>query len=732
MLTRLFHKVDLWVVRSVISTGDNKEILLRKKIWWGLVLCFAFFFLNDFIISLKTNEGEMILLNASGFLICIALLVIFYFHRKAIDNYGLFLQFFIIIEPAIKVYLLGGLFNSYGIAIVGLIGPIYALTFPYYKRAVLVFGFYLSLMIGFTILYELIAQSELIYDTYFYYSLIRFSGATIAVFFLSMIYSFQIAKLKSMEEERLKQLNHAKSKLYTNITHEFRTPLTVILGMADNIRDNKENLLYKGLNLIKNNANKLLKLVNQLLNMSKIEADSMPVNMIQSDIKHYIRYIIESFHSIAEEKNIRLHFLTDQDKLVIDFDPDIIEEILSNLLSNAVKYTPANGDVYIQLETKLKNDKESAEYLIINVRDNGIGIAEDKLPNIFDRFYQADDESTRKAEGAGIGLALVKEYLNLINGTIHVKSKVGKGTEFILNIPVTKDAPLERADYKTTKKKDALITESSVSSKYEPVIFEDLSCELPLVLIVEDNNDVVEYLKSVLINKYYITVASDGNQGINEALEKVPDIIICDVMMPEKDGYEVCRTLKEDFRTNHIPIIMLTAKADTDSKITGLEYGADAYIIKPFNKKELLIRINKLIENRQKLKDKYSKVIFSASDAKKPKGLNEIFLHKLTGNLEMNYQDESYSIERLCVDTGTSRTQLHRKLLALTGKTTSDFIRHFRIIKAKELLLTSDFNVSEIAYHVGFKDPNYFTKSFTKETGITPSRFRSENTAVKQ
>jgi YesN/AraC family two-component response regulator len=202
--------------------------------------------------------------------------------------------------------------------------------------------------------------------------------------------------------------------------------------------------------------------------------------------------------------------------------------------------------------------------------------------------------------------------------------------------------------------------------------------------------------------------------------------------MPEKDGYEVCRTLKEDFRTNHIPIIMLTAKADTDSKLTGLEYGADAYIIKPFNKKELLIRINKLIENRQKLRDKYSEVIFSASDAKKPKGLNEIFLHKLTGNLEMNYQDESYGIERLCVDTGTSRTQLHRKLLALTGKTTSDFIRHFRIIKAKELLLTSDFNVSEIAYHVGFKDPNYFTKSFTKETGITPSRFRSENTAVKQ
>lgn len=419
--------------------------------------------------------------------------------------------------------------------------------------------------------------------------------------------------------------------------------------------------------------------------------------------------------------------------MIIDFDPDIIEEILSNLLSNAVKYTPNGGDVYVQLETKLRTDKESAEYLVINVRDNGIGIAEDKLPNIFDRFYQADDESTRKAEGTGIGLALVKEYLNLINGTTHVKSKVGTGTEFILNIPVTKDAPLKRADYKITKKKDQLITETFDSSgKHEKEIFEDSSDELPLVLIVEDNNDVVEYLKSILVNEYHIAVASDGNEGINESLEKVPDIIICDVMMPEKDGYEVCRTLKEDFRTNHVPIIMLTAKADTDSKLTGLEYGADAYIIKPFNKKELLIRINKLIENRQKLKDKYSEMIFSASNGKKPKGLNEIFLHRLLGNLEMNYHDESYSIGRLCFDTGVSRTQLHRKLLALTGKTTTDFIRHFRIRKAKELLLTSDFNVSEIAYHVGFKDPNYFTKSFTKETGVTPSRFRSENSTVKQ
>ena len=236
----------------------------------------------------------------------------------------------------------------------------------------------------------------------------------------------------------------------------------------------------------------------------------------------------------------------------------------------------------------------------------------------------------------------------------------------------------------------------------------------------------------MLIADYRIEVANDGDQGITLALQTIPDLIICDVMMPEKDGYEVCKILKEDFRTNHVPIIMLTAKADIDSKISGLEFGADAYITKPFDKRELLVRIDKLIENRQKLKDKFSDVIYSSSNNEKPKGLNEIFLHKLLENLGKNYHDESYGIDQLCLDSGISRTQLHRKLIALTGNTTSDFIRHYRVKKAKEFLLSSDITISEIAYQVGFRDPNYFTKSFAKEIGITPSQYRSEHCNVKQ
>jgi len=362
-----------------------------------------------------------------------------------------------------------------------------------------------------------------------------------------------------------------------------------------------------------------------------------------------------------------------------------------------------------------------------------VGIDENKLSFIFDRFYQADDESTRKAEGTGIGLALVKEYITLLKGTISVKSKPNQGTEFMLSLPVTQHAPIRQVAYKDIKKKQGWQEEKPEGVlNPEMEVTENTANELPLLLVIEDNRDVVEYLVSILNHAYHILIANNGTEGIEKALESVPDIIVCDVMMPEKDGFEVCRTLKEDFRTNHIPIIMLTAKADIDSKIIGLEQGADAYLVKPFNKKELQVWLNKLIEGRQKLKAKYGDILYKTTGIEKPKGLNEIFLQKIMEALGKKFQDEQYDLHGLCVDVGISRAQLHRKFIALTGKSTTDFIRHYRIKKAKELLISSDISISEIAYHVGFKDPNYFTKSFIKENGITPSNFRSENHPVKQ
>jgi DNA-binding response OmpR family regulator/nitrogen-specific signal transduction histidine kinase len=547
-----------------------------------------------------------------------------------------------------------------------------------------------------------------------------------------MIYSLQIAKLKRIEEERLINLHHAKSTLYANITHEFRTPLTIILGMADKLKDDQKVSKLKDIDLIETNARKLLKLVNQLLNMSKLEADSYPVKMLQANIIPFLKYIMESFHSIAEEKKIRLHFLSKANNIIIDFDFDIIEEIIGNLLSNAIKFTPEGGNVYLQVDLALAGNLENSEALRIRVRDEGIGISPDRLPNIFERFYQVDDKNTRKAEGSGIGLALVKEFLNIIKGNIEVKSKPEHGTEFILEIPVSRTAPLQagpHGDFDTKNLSRAEEVTSILQSEKE--VIKNLSDEFPIILIVEDNGDVVEYLCSILSAEYHLIIAKNGNEGIEIALETVPDIIISDIMMPEKDGFEVCRFLKDDFRTNHIPIILLTAKADMESKIGGLECGADAYIVKPFNKKELLVRIDKLIENRHKLNDKYREIIYTNPTASVSRGLNEIFLHKLSDTLEHNYHDEHYNIAKLCLDMGISRAQLHRKLVALTGKSTSDLIRHYRINKAKELLLASDFTISEIAYQIGYKDPNYFSKSFLKENGLTPSRFRNKRPTVK-
>jgi signal transduction histidine kinase/DNA-binding response OmpR family regulator len=733
MMKRFIYNVDSWATNFVIYPDDDKEILLRKKIWLGLTLCWAFFSLFDSFISFLLDQNPMILINTAGFLISIALLISFYYYRRNIDNYGLAMQITIVVMASLKVYFLDGIFSSSGIATVGLIGPIYALTFTNHRRALLVFFFYLGLILGITIIRQSVLQPDILRDIFFQYSLLRYSLALSVIFFISMIYSIQIAKLKRIEEERLIKLHHAKSKLYTNITHEFRTPLTIILGMAEKMEDDQKDLHFRGAHLIKNNARKLLKLVNQLLNMSKLEADSFSVKMIQADIVPYIKYILESFHSIAEEKNVRLHFIAKSNDLIIDFDPDIIEEVISNLLSNAIKFTPEGGNVYIQPEFTVNNDAENPEELIIRIRDDGIGIAADKLPNIFERFYQIDDESTRKFEGSGIGLALVKEYLNSIGGTIRVESKLDQGTEFIVKIPVSRTAPLQQEPYKDIGKKNILLTENDKKIfQSENVFVKNISPELPIILVIEDNRDVVEYLVSIINGDYAVMTAINGNEGINTALEIVPDIIICDIMMPKKDGFEVCRVLKDDFRTNHIPIILLTAKADMESKIGGLECGADAYIIKPFNKKELLVRIDKLIESRHKLKHKYGEMIYTVSKSGKPKGLNEIFLQKISDTLEKNFPDESYNISKLCLDMGISRAQLHRKLIALTGKSTSDLIRHFRINKAKELLLTTDFNVAEIAYQIGFKDPNYFSKSFLKENGLTPSHFRAKRQTIKQ
>jgi len=532
---------------------------------------------------------------------------------------------------------------------------------------------------------------------------------------LYVFYRFQLNRqLATAEAQRLKELDSFKTRLYTNITHEFRTPLTVISGMADQVLDNPKKWFQEGLTMIKRNSRQLLSLVNQMLDLSKLEAGTLPLNLIQDDLVGYLNYLTESFHSYAESKDIRLHFLPDTQALVMDYDPEKVRTIFTNLIGNAIKFTPAGGDVYIKLQ------ETQDRYCQIEVTDTGIGISEEELPHIFDRFYQADDSVTRQAEGTGIGLALTKELVKLLDGTIEVQSQPGKGATFTVQLPIRREAPTE----KTPMPSATLSPDVGVATVMSSSATISSDNELPVALLIEDNRDVLHYLASCLEGQYRLEKAANGQEGIEQAIDLVPDIIISDVMMPKKDGFEVVHTLKNDERTSHIPIILLTAKADVASRIEGLGHGADAYLAKPFDQEELEVRLQKLIELRQKLQARYSSFSPDSGVSTEAETKEDAFLRKVKEAVEEHLEKEDFGIAQLCRIVGVSRTQLHRKLKALTGKSTSLVIRSIRLQKAKQLLQSSDLNVSEIGYAVGFSNRSYFTQAFTEEFGESPSHYR--------
>ena len=584
--------------------------------------------------------------------------------------------------------------------------------------------------------------------------------ATIIAGSVYWVYRFKLnRRLAEAEALRLKELDLAKSRLYTNITHEFRTPLTVILGMEEQVRKDPGKWFSEGMKLIRRNGKQLLHLVNQMLDLSKLESGNMPLHLIQGDVIAFLKYLTESFHSYADSKDIRLHFLTDLQELQMDYDPEKLQHIVSNLLSNAIKFTPAGGDVYFHtgmrdegrgmksgmrdegrgMKSGLRDEGRGLKTsgassliphpssLILQVLDNGIGIAPEHLPHIFDRFYQADDTHTRRGEGTGIGLALTKELVRALGGDIEVESEEGKGTRFTLRLPVTRTAEMAEPVDTAADYSPLAATVRVEDEKTQPGINVPPG-DRHLVLLIEDNPDVTTYLASFLSGEYRIITAANGQEGIEKAFGHIPDLVVSDVMMPEMDGFEVCRTLKTDERTSHIPVILLTAKADMTSKIEGLKHGADAYLAKPFNKEELLVRLEKLIELRRELQERYGRNdIFLKNVISQPLSLDEIFLQKVIGIVEANLADEDFGMHELCRAVHMSRSHLFRKLKALTGKSTTVFIRSIRLGKARELLETTGLNVSEVAYGVGFSNPKYFSRVFQEEFGIPPSEVRNQS-----
>ena len=522
-------------------------------------------------------------------------------------------------------------------------------------------------------------------------------------------------QLEQERAERLKELDRFKSRFYTNITHEFRTPLTVIKGISNQI-DGQEKIKA----LIQRNSNRLLSLVNQLLDLSKLETQSLSIDWVQGDIIPYLQYLTESCHSLAGSKNINLAFFSNEDHLIMDFDENKLQQILINLLSNAIKFTPEYGSAKVIAGQVIE---KGAPFLELAVKDTGKGIPREKLANIFNRFYQIDDSTTRQGEGSGIGLALVKELVQLLGGSIEVESEVGKGSAFTVFLPVHQNA--EQAVVKDWARQPA-ISEGNNGLDNEQTEANSIPNdeEKPLVLIIEDNADVTEYIISCLAADYNLQTAPNGKIGIEKALEMVPDVILSDVMMPEMDGFEVCRHLKTDRRTSHIPIVLLTAKATQADKVSGLSHGADAYLTKPFDKEELLVRLHNLAALSQRLRERLSNIVPATEAVSDVESKEAIFLKEVNEIIDSKLSDELFDTNHLCRAIAMSRTQLHRKLKALTGQSTASYIRTFRLKKAKSLLESTDLPIGEIASEIGYKDFSHFSRSFLKEFGVQPSETR--------
>lgn len=558
-----------------------------------------------------------------------------------------------------------------------------------------------------------------------YYEIIFLS--LVAFFFDAFDYNLKVENFLALrsikqEQQKIKKLEEFKSRFFTNLTHDLRTPLTLISGMAKEISENPKRWAIEGSEIISLNSKILINIINQILDLSKMESNSMPIQMIKGDIVAYLGYITDAFRGQTYARNIQLHFLSDEEEIIMDYDPEKYLTILSNLLSNAVKFTPGGGNIYVQLS---KNKTGNEDFLEIVVRDTGTGIPPESLPHIFERFYQVENNGGLKGIGTGIGLSVVRELVKLLNGAIDVKSNPEKGTQFNLQFPVTTYADTLSSEVN----KDRIsqdIKESYIHLSPEAIEeFTKTFDESPEVLIIEDNPDVIKYLQVCLGDIFQLSFSRNGEDGIAKAIETIPDLVISDVMMPGKDGYSVCMELKQHQGTNHIPLVLLSALSDVDSRVKGLESGADLYLLKPFEKRELRTQLRNLLLQRREQQVRYAdggrKTDIAGEGGK---ASEDEFVLRVRNIIEEHLDDSDFSVKELSRAVFLSRTQLHKKLKALTGQSAQPFIMDHRLNAALDLLKNTSFSIGEIAFRVGFEDPNYFSRCFAIKYGMTPSETR--------
>ncbi len=558
------------------------------------------------------------------------------------------------------------------------------------------------------------------------------------------------------QSEKLKEMDQVKSRFFANISHEFRTPLTLIMGPLEQMltEPGREAAEIKKLNLMLRNSQRLLTLINQLLELSKFESGKVKLHAEYRDIVPFLKGILDTFGPAADKREIDLTFQFHDEKsesgqtIMMYFDPNKLEEIIFNLLANALKFTPAGGQVTVKTGSHSPGKKVNFPhgFVEISVADSGPGISREQLAHVFDRFYQSDTTLEHHRKGSGIGLAIAKELVELHHGRIDVHSVEGKGTEFTIHLPLGKNhleqgeitgartppsnraVPVEiKQDNMEMNPVEAQETGEIIANGEKGEKTKGWEIEKDVILLVEDSSQLREYMKEALEPGYRVVEAADGEEGLQKARELNPSLIISDIMMPGIDGYRLCKEIRNNLDTSHIPLIMLTAKASEENIIQGLETGADDYITKPFNTKILLTRIKNLIELRNHMQQTVNREM-TLHPVKIPiSQLDKKFIKTLRKTIEENISDPDFNIERLCRKLDMSQPTLYRKILAFSGESPTEFIRSYRLKRGAELLKKNYGSVLEVAFEVGFSSANYFSKCFKKKFHQLPSTYLAAN-----
>jgi signal transduction histidine kinase/ligand-binding sensor domain-containing protein/DNA-binding response OmpR family regulator len=525
-----------------------------------------------------------------------------------------------------------------------------------------------------------------------------------------------------MESRRLREMNDVKTKFFTNMSHEFRTPLALILSPLEKILKEIPDSPYQvQMQLMQRNAKRLLNLVNQLLDFRKLEVSGIKFNPAAGDIIQFVREAVHSFTDISLKKHIALSFHSELKSLKASFDADKLEKILFNLLSNAFKFTPENGNVRVEANYASFPEGVNQSWLEIRVCDTGIGIPQDKQDKVFESFFQNDLPAHLLNQGSGIGLSITKEFVNLHGGTITVTSEPGAGSCFKVLLPLNSVEIADNPSPVLSSVMDEVPAVIAVAPVQE--VADQERSGLPVLLLVEDNEDFLFYLKDNLKTLYSIVEARNGAEGLTEAIRVIPDLIVADVTMPEMSGLELARRLKNDERTAHIPLVLLTASTSPDQHLEGYELGIHDYIEKPFNFEILQYRLSNILKQQETARKTFSQQIAIKGRDIAISSRDESLVRKVIAIVEENISNPDFSVDALSKEVGMSRIHLYRKLNSISGKTPVEFIRSIRMERAARLLEQSQLTVSEIAYQVGFNNPKYFTKQFREEFGELPSAY---------